>query len=107
MDQLLNHAVKYHHVSNGQLKVPLVIRTAAGGGRGYGATHSQSLEPLLISIPGLKIVYPSTPYDAKGLLKAMQNSEDLVKRGRSVNKRFSWEEVARQTLDVYNEAHEL
>jgi len=44
---------------------------------------------------------------AKGLLKAMQNSEDLVKRGRSVNKRFSWEEVARQTLDVYNEAHEL
>ena len=51
------------------------------------------------------------PFDgdsiAKGLLKAMQNSEDLVKRGRSVNKRFSWEEVARQTLDVYNEAHEL
>ena len=51
------------------------------------------------------------PFDvdsiAKGLLKAMQNCEDLVKRGRSVNKRFSWEEVARQTLDVYNEAHEL
>ncbi|HIG93670.1 MAG: transketolase [archaeon GW2011_AR9] len=78
MDQLLNHAVKYHHVSNGQLKVPLVIRTAAGGGRGYGATHSQSLEPLLISIPGLKIVYPSTPYDAKGLLKASIRDNNIV-----------------------------
>ncbi len=78
MDQLLNHAAKYHHVSNGQLKVPLVIRTAAGGGRGYGATHSQSLEPLLLCVPGIKMVSPSTPYDAKGLLKASIRDNNIV-----------------------------
>lgn len=78
MDQLLNHATKYHYVSNGQLKVPLVLRTAAGGGRGYGATHSQSLEPILLSIPGLKVVYPSNPHDAKGLLKAAIRDNNIV-----------------------------
>ncbi len=78
MDQLLNHAAKYRYISNGQLKVPLVIRTAAGGGKGYGATHSQSLEPFLMSIPGIKIVYPSTPYDAKGLLKSAIRDNNIV-----------------------------
>jgi len=70
IDQLINHACQYRYVSNGQIKVPMVIRTPAGGGRGYGATHSKSLEPLLLCIPGLKIVYPSNAYDAKGLLKS-------------------------------------
>lgn len=70
LDQLLNHATQYCYVSNGQLKVPFVLRTAAGGGRGYGATHSKSMESFLLSIPGLKIVYPSNAYDAKGLLKS-------------------------------------
>ncbi len=78
MDQLLNHAAKYYHVSHGQLKVPLVLRTAAGAGRGYGATHSQSLEPLLLCIPGIKIVYPSTPADAKGLLKSAIRDNNVV-----------------------------
>ncbi len=78
MDQLLNHAAKYYHVSNGQLKVPMVVRTAAGGGRGYGATHSQSLEPLLVCVPGIKVVCPSTPYDAKGLLKSAIRDNNIV-----------------------------
>ncbi len=70
IDQILNHAAKFRYISNGQLNVPLVIRTPMGAGRGYGATHSQSLESMLITIPGIKIVAPSSPYDAKGLLKS-------------------------------------
>ena len=67
-DQIINHASKIHYIYNGQFNVPLVIRTPAGGGRGYGPSHSQSLEPLFMSVPGLKIVEPSSAYDAKGLL---------------------------------------
>jgi len=68
LDQILNHMTKFRYISNGQIKVPLVIRTPSGGGRGYGSTHSQALETLLLTVPGLKIIAPSTPFDAKGLL---------------------------------------
>lgn len=70
MDQIVNHAAKLHYVYDGQVSVPIVIRTPAGGGRGYGASHSQSLESWLLSVPGLKVVAPSTARYAKGLLKA-------------------------------------
>jgi pyruvate/2-oxoglutarate/acetoin dehydrogenase E1 component len=69
MDQILNHATKFPFVFNEQAKVPLVIRTTCGGWRGYGPTHSQSLEAWFLHVPGLNVVMPSTPYDAKGLLK--------------------------------------
>ena len=70
MDQIVNHAAKFHYMYGGQCNVPIVIRTPAGGGRCYGPTHSQSLEAWLMHVPGLKIVAPSNAYDAKGLLKS-------------------------------------
>ncbi|MEM3506865.1 MAG: alpha-ketoacid dehydrogenase subunit beta, partial [Candidatus Bathyarchaeia archaeon] len=70
MDQILNQISKLRYASGGQMKFPLVIRTATGAGIRAGPQHSQSLEALFIHIPGLKIVFPSTPYDAKGLLKS-------------------------------------
>ncbi len=69
-DQIVNHAAKLRYIYGGQVSVPLVIRTPAGGGRGYGASHSQSLESLFCGVPGLKIVAPSTPRQAKCLLRA-------------------------------------
>ncbi|NLB71807.1 MAG: alpha-ketoacid dehydrogenase subunit beta [Chloroflexi bacterium] len=68
MDQIVNNAAKFHYISNGLLTVPLVIRAVYGAGVGSGAHHSQSVEGWFAAIPGLKIVMPSTPYDAKGLL---------------------------------------
>lgn len=67
-DQIVNHAAKLHYIYDGQVHIPLVIRAPAGAGRGYGASHSQNLENLFLGVPGLKIVAPSTPADAKGLL---------------------------------------
>jgi len=69
MDQLANHAAKFHYVYGPQARVPLVLRTPAGGWRSYGPTHSQSLEGWFLHVPGVKIAVPSTPADAKGLLK--------------------------------------
>lgn len=69
-DQIINQAAKMHFMFAGKVNVPMVIRTAAGGGTGAAAQHSQSLEQLFCHVPGLKVVAPSTPYDAKGLLKA-------------------------------------
>lgn len=69
-DQLVNHAAKLHYIYDGQVNVPLVVRAPAGAGRGYGASHSQNLESLFLSAPGLKVVVPSNPFDAKGLLLA-------------------------------------
>src|SRR3989338_5242009 len=69
IDQIVNHMSKIGHMYNGQWKVPLVMRLPGGGGRGYGSTHSQSLEAWLMNIPGIKVVVPTTPYDAKGLIK--------------------------------------
>lgn len=78
MDQIINHAAKMHYIYGGQLKVPITIRTPAGAGRGYGASHSQSLESLFLNIPGLKIIAPYSPYSAKGLLKSAIMDENPV-----------------------------
>ncbi len=69
MDQIVNQAAKVHYMSGGKLTVPLVVRTTMGAGRRAAAQHSQSLYAWFGHIPGLKVVVPSTPYDAKGLLK--------------------------------------
>jgi pyruvate dehydrogenase E1 component beta subunit len=68
MEQLVNQAAKVRFMFGGKASVPMVIRMPAGSGTGAAAQHSQSLESLLIHIPGIKVVNPSTPYDAKGLL---------------------------------------
>jgi pyruvate/2-oxoglutarate/acetoin dehydrogenase E1 component len=68
MDQIVNQAAKMHYLHGGKVKVPLVVRTAAGSGTGAGAQHSQSLENWFTHIPGLKVVQPTNAYDAKGLL---------------------------------------
>lgn len=78
LDQLVNHAAKFHYIYNGQIKVPLVIRTPMGGYRGYGATHSQCLDSLLMKFPGLRVVTPWSPRDAKGLLKTCLLSDDPI-----------------------------
>lgn len=70
MEQLVNQAAKYEFMSGGQGTVPMVLRTQGGMGNGLAGQHSQSLEALFYHIPGLKLVMPSTPHDAKGLLKA-------------------------------------
>ncbi len=69
-DMILNQAPKMHYMFGGKVNVPMVLRTASGGGTGAAAQHSQSLEAMLCHIPGLKVIVPSTPYDAKGLLKS-------------------------------------
>jgi pyruvate/2-oxoglutarate/acetoin dehydrogenase E1 component len=68
LDQITNHAAKIRYMSGGQTTVPMVIRTSAGAGRQFGAQHSEMLEAWAIHTPGLKVVVPSTPADAKGLL---------------------------------------
>lgn len=78
MDQIVNQVAKMRYMSGGKAKIPLVIRTQEGGGRGNAAQHSQSLEALFIHIPGLKIVMPSTPYDARGLLKTAIRDDNPV-----------------------------
>lgn len=77
-DQLCNHAAKFSYIYNGQLKVPLLVRTAMGGYRGYGATHSQCLDSLLMKFPGLRVVTPWSPRDAKGLLRTCLAGDDPV-----------------------------
>jgi len=78
MDQLLNQTAKIRYMSGGKVKVPLTIRTQQGSGRGNGAQHSQSLEAIFCHIPGLKVVMPATPYDAKGLLKTAIRDDNPV-----------------------------
>ena len=68
MDQLVNHAAKWHYMTGGQVNVPLVVRSLVGRGWGSAAQHAQALYSLFTHIPGLKVVAPATPYDAKGLL---------------------------------------
>jgi pyruvate dehydrogenase E1 component beta subunit len=70
MDQMVNQAAKVHYMSGGKWRVPMVMRTTLGATRRSAAQHSQSLHAWFCHIPGLKVVLPSTPYDAKGLLKA-------------------------------------
>jgi pyruvate dehydrogenase E1 component beta subunit len=78
MDQLVNQAAKTHYMSGGALKAPLVIRTTLGATRRSAAQHSQSLHAWLAHVPGLKVVLPSTPADAKGLLKAAIRDDNPV-----------------------------
>jgi pyruvate dehydrogenase E1 component beta subunit len=78
MDQVVNQAAKYRFMSGGQGSVPLVVRTQGGGGEALAAQHSQSLEALFYHVPGLKLVMPSTPADAKGLLKASIRDDEPV-----------------------------
>ena len=69
-DQLINQAAKLHYMTGGNVKVPIVVKTQGGGGVNNGAQHSQCFEALFMHIPGLKVVMPSNPYNAKGLLKS-------------------------------------
>jgi pyruvate dehydrogenase E1 component beta subunit len=69
-DSIINQVAKLRYMSGGQVNVPLVIRTQQGGGRGNAAQHSQSLDAFFAHVPGLKVVLPATPADAKGMLKA-------------------------------------
>jgi acetoin:2,6-dichlorophenolindophenol oxidoreductase subunit beta len=78
MDQVVNQAAKYRFMSGGEGRVPLVIRTQGGTGNSLAGQHSQSLEALFHHIPGLKVVMPSTPHDAKGLLKSSIRDDDPV-----------------------------
>jgi len=78
MDQIVNQAAKVHYMSGGKLKVPLVVRTTLGATRRTAAQHSQSLHAWVSHVPGLKVVLPSTPYDAKGLLKTAIRDENPV-----------------------------
>jgi pyruvate/2-oxoglutarate/acetoin dehydrogenase E1 component len=78
MDQMANQAAKIHYMSGGKWSVPMVLRTTLGASRRSAAQHSQSLHAWFCHIPGLKVVMPSTPYDAKGLLKSAIRDENPV-----------------------------
>src|SRR6202165_5021771 len=78
MDQMVNQAAKIHYMSGGKWKVPMVMRATLGASRRSAAQHSQSLHAWFCHIPGLKVVMPSTPYDAKGLLKTAIRDENPV-----------------------------
>jgi pyruvate dehydrogenase E1 component beta subunit len=78
LDQIVNHAAKIYGMFGGQAKVPLVIRTPGGGGQQLGATHSQNIELYYAFVPGMKVVAPSTPADAKALLLAAIRDDDPV-----------------------------
>jgi len=78
MDQIVNHSAKLRSMFGGQMSVPIVIRAVSGGGRQLGATHSQTPDVVFAHFPGLKVVAPGTPHDAKGLLKSAIRGEDPV-----------------------------
>jgi pyruvate/2-oxoglutarate/acetoin dehydrogenase E1 component len=78
MDQIANQMAKVRYMTGGQVTVPMVLRTQGGTGRSAGAQHSQSLESWLAHVPGLRVVMPATPADAKGLLKTSVRSDDPV-----------------------------
>jgi len=78
IDQIVNQAAKYRFMSGGKGRVPMVLRTQGGSGNGLAAQHSQSLEAWFYHVPGLKLVMPATPYDAKGLLKSAVRDDDPV-----------------------------
>src|SRR5271169_2061710 len=77
-DQILNNAANVRYMSGGQINCPIVIRGPANGGTNVGATHSHTPENVLANHPGVKVVVPSTPYDAKGLLKSAIRDNDPV-----------------------------
>lgn len=78
MDQIVNQAAKVHYMSGGKLRVPMVVRTTLGATRRSAAQHSQSLHAWVSHVPGVKVVLPSTPYDAKGLMKSAIRDESPV-----------------------------
>ncbi|PYI39312.1 alpha-ketoacid dehydrogenase subunit beta [Arthrobacter psychrolactophilus] len=78
MDQIYNHMAKIHYESGGNVRVPMVLMTAVGGGYSDGAQHSQALWGTFAHLPGMKVVVPSNPYDAKGLMTAAIRSDDPV-----------------------------
>ena len=78
MDHIVNEAAKLHYMFGGQFTLPLVIRTVGGGGRQLGATHSQTPDAIFAHFPGLKVVAPGTPADAKGMLKSAIRSNDPI-----------------------------
>lgn len=78
MDQIVNHAAKWRYMSGGQVSVPMVLRGAISSGIGMAAQHSQTLEAWFVHAPGLVVVMPSTPYDAKGLLKSAIREDNPV-----------------------------
>jgi pyruvate dehydrogenase E1 component beta subunit len=78
LDQLVNHAAKIHYMFGGQARVPMVLRTPEGGGQQLAATHSQNFSSWYAYIPGLKVLAPATPADARGLLKAAIRDDDPV-----------------------------
>ena len=77
-DHIVNEAAKLHYMFSGQFRLPLVIRTVSGGGRQLAATHSQTPDAIFAHFPGLKVVAPGTPEDAKGLLKSAIRSNDPI-----------------------------
>lgn len=78
IDQIVNHAAKLSYMSDGQISVPLIIRTVTGGGGQLAATHSQSFENWYASVPGLRVVVPATPYDALGLFRSCRKDNNPV-----------------------------
>jgi pyruvate dehydrogenase E1 component beta subunit len=78
MDHIVNQAAKLHYMFGGQFRLPLVIRAPGGGGRQLAATHSQTPDAIFAHFPGLKVVAPGTPADAKGMLKAAIRSDDPI-----------------------------
>jgi pyruvate dehydrogenase E1 component beta subunit len=78
MDHIVNEAAKLHYMFGGQMVLPMVIRTVGGGGRQLGATHSQTPDAIFAHFPGLTVVAPGTPADAKGLLKSAIRSNDPI-----------------------------
>ena len=78
MDQIVNQVAKVRYMLGGQVRVPLVIRTQGGAGKSNAAQHSQSLESWFVHTPGIKVVMPSTPYDAKGLLKSCIREDNPI-----------------------------
>jgi pyruvate dehydrogenase E1 component beta subunit len=78
LDQIVNHAAKIHYMFGGQTRVPLVLRTPEGGGQQLAATHSQNFSSWYAYVPGLKVVAPATPADARGLLKSAIRDDDPV-----------------------------
>lgn len=77
-DAIVNHAAKVHYMFGGQMRCPVVFRAPGGGGRQLGATHSHTPDVIFAHFPGLRVVSPGTPYDAKGMLKAAIRSDDPV-----------------------------
>jgi pyruvate dehydrogenase E1 component beta subunit len=78
LDAIVNHAAKVHYMFGGQMRCPVVYRAPGGGGRQLGATHSHTPDVIFAHFPGLTVVSPSTPYDAKGLLKAAIRSDNPI-----------------------------